>query len=317
MRGETAVPAVADLRERDVEGARALLLKLVVIEVGALAEHHLGHGIGEVHLVREAGVGLDDGGPAALAQDDQVARLRQRRLRGRGRKEQEMDRPLQLRPGGKVDERAVLDEGRVERGERVVLVIGVAGQLPIDQLGPFHDRGGQRSDESTAGALGARRQLRLVAAVEEHQADSAVSGWTSGQQIKLPEGHRGGRCLRLGSREGDLCEWSKARVLPLFVLHGGKAQLREAGEGRLAEQPETSDPTGRLAESREALAQAASEVRHRAASPPARPGREGGSNWAYPFCSSSSASSRPPDLTMRPLLITCTRSGTMYSSSRW
>src|SRR6267143_6105922 len=107
MRGEAAVPPMADLRERDVEGARALLLKLVVFEVGALAEHHLGHGVREVDVVRETGVGLDDGSPTALAEKDQVARLRQRGLRGRGGDEQEMDQPPQLRAGRKVDEGAV------------------------------------------------------------------------------------------------------------------------------------------------------------------------------------------------------------------
>src|SRR5258708_35309365 len=37
MRGEAAVPAVVDLKERDVEGARALLLQLGMVEAGASA----------------------------------------------------------------------------------------------------------------------------------------------------------------------------------------------------------------------------------------------------------------------------------------
>src|ERR1700724_1446712 len=81
---------------------------------------------------------------------------------------------------------------------------GGGGQLPIAQSGPFGDGGGERADESAAGAGGARRKFRLVAAVEEHQPDSAVLGRTSSQQIQLPDGHPGGRCLRRRWREWDL-----------------------------------------------------------------------------------------------------------------
>ncbi len=41
------------------------------------------------------------------------------------------------------------------------------------------------------------------------------------------------------------------------------------------------------------------------------------STQAYPFSSSSRASSLPPDRTIRPLTRTWTRSGTMYFRSRW
>ena len=131
MRGEAAVPAVVDLEQRDVEGARALLLQLVVVEAGALAQHHLGDGVGQVNFIGDAGVGLDHGRLAARAGDDQVARLRHRGPPGRGGDEQEIDRRLQHHAGREIDEGAVLDERGVERDQRVALVIGVAGQLPL------------------------------------------------------------------------------------------------------------------------------------------------------------------------------------------
>ena len=111
-------------------------------------------------------------------------------------------------------------------------------------------------------------------AVDEHQPDGAVPGLTSGQTVELLQTRLVKLCFTL---ELHLGERSKARVFPFLVLRGGKAQLGEAGEGRLAER---ADPPVAaivaLSEEREARAQAASEVSHRAASPPARPGREGG-----------------------------------------
>jgi len=48
VRVEPAVPAVAHLKQGDVEGALALLLQLVVVEAGAFIQDHLGHRIGEI-----------------------------------------------------------------------------------------------------------------------------------------------------------------------------------------------------------------------------------------------------------------------------
>jgi len=311
MRGEATVPAVMDLCERDVEGARALFLQLVVVQVGALAEHHLGHGVGEVDIVREAGIGLDDGGPAAFAEDDQVARLRQRGLRGRSRDEQEMDRPLQLCAGGKVGEGAVLDERRVERGERVVLVIGVAGQLLIDQLGPF-----PRSRRPASRYKRRRRSRRATTA----PAGSGRRGTQAGQ-----------RRPRAGLRpHGPAVRESPGRALPPPQL--ARMGSVRAEQGSCTSTPRPSRWEGPAPRSGRrppggAARHARADLSARRVARSSRAGCErspssccfpAGANWprgrlelGVPFCSSSSASSRPPDLTMRPLLITCTRSGTM------
>ncbi len=173
-----------------------------------------------------------------------------------------MDRRLQHRKGRQVDEGAVLDEGRVERRQRVALVIGVVGQLPPHQLRPLGERGRQAADERPTGAGGLRGELRPVAAVDEHQADSRVLEGPAVEPLKP--------CLR-GGLETHLGERSKARVLPLLVLRGGKSQLREAGKSRLAERADRAAP-GPLVEEREARAKALNEVRHGAASGRPSPG---------------------------------------------
>src|SRR5260370_1111916 len=146
MRGEAAVPAVVYLNERDVEGARALLLQLGVFEAGALAPHP---------------------------------------------------------PRG----------------------------------------GGWQGDV-------------LAAAGDEPQRDGAVPGRTSGQTVELLQGWPLKPSIRR-KLELQLSERSKAGVLPLFVLRGGKAQLSEAGEGRLAKGADRP-----VCEPCEASAQGVSETRH-------------------------------------------------------
>ena len=229
---EAAVPAVLDLGERDVEGARALLLQLVVIELRVVAEYNLSDGVGEVDLVGEAGPGLDHRGLAAGAKHDQVSRLRQGRLPVRGRDEKEMDRRLQDRPGRQMNERAVLDERGIERRQRVALVIGVAGQFPLDEFRPLSVRGTKAPDVCATGAGSARRKLCAVTAVDEHEADGGVPWRNSGQTVELLQSRRP---RLLGRGELDLRERSKACVLPVLVLRRREPQLGETRERRLAE----------------------------------------------------------------------------------
>src|ERR1051325_3332128 len=86
---------------------------------------------------------------------------------------------------------------------------------------------------------------------------------------------------------------------PLLLLRGGEAQLREARDRALADLPE---PRGRAggAVARERLE--VGDVHAPAASVRSQ---------SYPFSSSSSARSLPPDLTIRPAASTCTTSGWM------
>ena len=143
-----------------------------------------------------------------------------------------MDRRLHDRPRGQMDERAVLDEGGIERRQRVALVIGVAGQFSLDELRPLGVRGTEAPDECATRAGSARRKLWAVTAVDEHESDGTVPWRTSRQTVELLQSRR----LRLRGRdELDLRERSKARVLPVLVLRGREPQLGETRERRLAE----------------------------------------------------------------------------------
>ena len=249
---EPAVPALLHLEERKVDGARALFLQLVVIEPGALAQHDLGHGVGEIGLLPRPRVGLDDRRLASGARDEEIAGLRGGRLSRRGGDEQEMDRLLHHRAGGQMDEGAVLDEGGVERGERVPLVARMAAQLTPHQLRPIGERGRQAADVGAARGFSQRGELRPVAAVDEDELDRAVS--------QRPAANLGQRPPR-GWLESKLGERSQARVLPVFVLRGGQTELVEPGEGGLAQRLDRPIP-----ERGETVVEAAHEVRHRAAS---------------------------------------------------
>src|SRR5260370_4073854 len=138
--------------------------------------------------------------------------------------------------------------------------MGVAAQLRQHALPPLGERGCEAADEGTAGAGGVRGEVGPMMAVDEHQPDAAVPGRTSGQTVELLQGWPLKPSLRR-KLELHLSERSKAGVLPLFVLRGGKAQLGEAGEGRLATGADRP-----IVQPGEATAQAVSETHHRPAS---------------------------------------------------
>src|SRR5207249_4759736 len=98
----------------------------------------------------------------------------------------------------------------------------------------------------------------------------------------------GMRDASCGMREPHLRDGCDAGEAPLLLLRGGEAQLREARDRALAD---LFEPRGRTSG-------AASR------------------SQSYPFSSSSSASSLPPDFTMRPSASTCTKSGRMWVSIR-
>src|SRR2546426_2816261 len=99
-----------------------------------------------------------------------------------------------------------------------------------------------------------------------------------------------------------------AREAPLLLLHRGKPELGEAGDRPLAELPQPIGCT------RGTVARERLEVGDVPFSPVGDVGHAttaSSRSQSYPFSSSSSASSLPPDLTIRPPARTCTTSGSM------
>ena len=114
---ELAVARLADLHRADVKRALAFALELVMIEVRAVAQGNLGHGVGEVTAVPQRDVALDHGRARVTPRDDEIPRMRDALT---FRDKHEMDRLLDDCVRGELDVSAIVDERRVERRESVL-----------------------------------------------------------------------------------------------------------------------------------------------------------------------------------------------------
>ena len=118
-RAVVAVALLVDVGQADVVRLLALALDPGVLEPGAAAHRDLGDRIGPVGSPgRERDVALDDGCPRAALDHDQVARMRHGARRVRGRDEEQVHRRVEIDAGADMDDAALTQERRVERGER-------------------------------------------------------------------------------------------------------------------------------------------------------------------------------------------------------
>ena len=159
--GERAIARLDHLGRAHVEGQLPLLLDLIVLERGALAEDDLRDGVRAVGVVAETGVALDDRGLAPAIGDDQVPRLRQHRSRQRGREEEQMDRLRYPHTRREVHEGAVLGEGGVQGGEPVADAVRprVAGEMPLEHRCVGDERFREARHPRTGGQRGQRGEL--------------------------------------------------------------------------------------------------------------------------------------------------------------
>ena len=298
-----AVARLANVKRADVKRLGGLALELEVRERGAVGNGCFGHRIGEVCATGEAGIALDHRRLRVPVDHDQVARVRCTPGRGGVAHKEQVNRTRDFDVPGDVHHGAVVDERRVERGEAVRVKRRDLPEVLLDEARQLVVRLGQRHDAHAVRERAASGQCNVMTAIHEHQ--------------RMPVGARKveRRELLLRHRPGGLAERGEAGVrcgrrggeVPILVPRRGKAECLEPRDRGQAQHADGLW-SRRAAVQREPLVALEKRIDHATAS---------SMSQSYPFASSSSASSLPPERTMRPPASTCTKSGTMYSSSRW
>src|SRR5213078_4044974 len=208
---------------------------LVVVEDRPGPGGNLRHGVREGHIRRPPGVRLDQGRLAPRPEADHVPRVGYGGHLMRGRDENEMNRFLHDGPLRNLDVTSVGEEGRVERDERVVLVLRMPREILLDaprivpqDLGEGGDPYPLR-ERTQVGEAG--RELP----VREHEATRLQDAEREGFEALLHDaiGPAQDRRLEWNAKEGR-----KVREPPVLVLLGGKARGLEAGDGLLADRTE-------------------------------------------------------------------------------
>src|SRR6185312_449121 len=214
---------------------------------------------------------------------------------------------------GDLDHRAVGQKTRVQRHKRLpplVFMVEMGPQLTAVGGEPLRQR-----PHLAPRRRGGRRQARSKVAVDEYQPARLRSPVHPGQ-IQCPhpphQFRRRKRRLRLEHTAGDRGHVS---LPPPLVAVAGKAHVGEARERLLPQFMQPRRPRILPRKARHVAGKYArggvleTEQRHGYA--PRRPAapastRSGSPSQPYPLSSSSSASSLPPDFTIRPPDSTCT-----------
>src|SRR5450759_1168812 len=136
-----------------------------MIEMRAFAQGNLGHGVGEVTAVPQGDVALDHGRARVTTRDDEIPRMRHALSI---RDEHEMDRLLDDRFSRQLDERAIVDERSVERGERVLLECRNLADVALNARCSGFDRACETAHaDAFAESRGGREILRELAVYED------------------------------------------------------------------------------------------------------------------------------------------------------
>src|SRR5262249_53072059 len=109
-------------------------LELVMVNDRTFAGHDLGDGIGQIAIVLQAQVNLDDLQSAALANNDQIARMRGNGFAAGPGDENKVNGLFQDGVRRHLEKTTVLKERGVEGDERLVFKVGMLGQV---RLGRF------------------------------------------------------------------------------------------------------------------------------------------------------------------------------------
>ena len=186
-----------------MEGVAAFVQHLVMVKVGVVPQHGLGDRVVEIRDLRHAVmITLDDGGSTVVAADNEHAPMRTIEMVSAAfcRSYLEVDRLFNIGARRNVDEDPVAEEGRIQCDECMVLGVGVAPEMRLDEGGESLQRLGQPADNHAS-----RMSLFL----------DRVAARTS---LKRPTKQRRQRC-----------------ETPFFIMRRGKAELGEARDSRLAQ----------------------------------------------------------------------------------
>ena len=214
--------AVGDMKRR-----AAFALHAHLGHAGLVGERDFGDGVGEGALFVQRDVILDQGQLAAGPGHHQAARMAHRAVPGRD--EQQMHRRRGAGVARRHDHCAVMQESRVERGERALFEKRVAAQMGFEGRGVRLER--RRQVHRHAGALvrGAG-ELRGVGAVDEHQPDRR---FVEEEALDVRGREAGGNLHRLERAPGERRQIGEA---PLFV-GGGRHGERAGAIHRVGAQP--------------------------------------------------------------------------------
>ena len=224
------------LNRRNMERLLVQLLKLRVLNAGAFVHHHFSDHIREHRLITGTVITLDDFALRGRLGDDEIAEVG-----GVGiticRDEQQMNRFFQHLALGHIDQRAILNEGGVERGETALIRLGVVREMLFEQLSVALQSGGDIRDDNAFRQLGNLRERVRKMTVHKHKPRAGQS-----LELKLAEIDR--RFSRRRRRnERKLPDRLHVGKDPLFLLERRKAQFGEMGNPVTAQ---SGQPGGRL-----------------------------------------------------------------------
>ena len=235
MADDVGIAVLVDGHRGDVERGLGLPLNLVVVKDRPGPGGNLRHGVREGHFRRPPRVRLDQGRLAPRPEADHVPRVGDGGHLLRGRDENEVNRFLHDGAFRDLDVASVGEEGRVERDERVVLVLRVPREVLLDAPRIAPQDLGEGGDPH---ALRERTQIREAGRelpVHEHEA--------SRLQDAEQEGFEPLRHDAIGPTQDRGLEWHakegrEVREPPVLVLLGGETHGLEAGDGFLTDRTE-------------------------------------------------------------------------------
>ena len=163
------------------------------------------------------------------------------RALNRQRREQQVDGGVEGDAPRQMNQRTVLQERRVERGEGLVAHGRHRSQERPKHTAVARRRLGDGGDRDAAGQFAHPAQARLERAVDEHQLRCGM-GHTVRRQLLVECGHLARGHVAVGNGREAL----DAGVLPGLVLHAGEAQLLEATEPPLAQRRQPRSLVGTL-----------------------------------------------------------------------